>query len=76
MKWTAESDTLATVKRRQFLAQPAATAAAPFLQAAQTGTRPNLKITDIQVFPTSVGSRNLIFVKVLTDQGIYGIGEA
>ena len=70
MKWTAESDTLATVKRRQFLAQPAATAAA------QTGTRPNLKITDIQVFPTSVGSRNLIFVKVLTDQGIYGIGEA
>jgi len=62
------------VKRRSFLATPAA--AAPFLQAAQTGTRPNLKITDIQVFPTSVGNRNLIFVKVLTDQGIHGIGEA
>lgn len=28
------------------------------------------------MFPTSIGSRNLIFVKVLTDQGIYGIGEA
>ena len=62
------------MNRRHFLAQPAA--AAPFLQASQTGTRPNLKITAIQTFLTGVGNRNFVFVKVLTDQGIHGIGEA
>jgi galactonate dehydratase len=62
------------MNRRHFLAQPAT--AAPFLQASQTGTRPNLKITGIQTFLAGVGSRNFVFVKVLTDQGLHGIGEA
>ncbi|MCC6538262.1 MAG: galactonate dehydratase [Bryobacterales bacterium] len=66
------------MKRREFLASsPAATAGvAPFLQASQTGTRPALKITDIKTFLVGVGSRNLCFVKVMTDQGLHGIGEA
>lgn len=62
------------MKRREFLAQPGA---APFLQAAPApGNKPALKITDIRVFLAGVGSRNFVFVKVLTDQGIHGIGEA
>lgn len=66
------------MKRREFLASTpgAAVGAAPFLQATQTGTRPAIKITDIKTFLVGVGSRNLCFVKVLTDQGIHGIGEA
>src|SRR5215471_19080150 len=35
-----------------------------------------LKITDIQTFRVGVESRNLVYVKVLTDQGIHGWGEA
>ena len=62
------------MNRRRFLAQPAA--AAPFLQAAQTGTKPNLKITDIRTYLAGVGNRNFVFVKVLTDQGLDGVGEA
>ncbi|MBY0507414.1 MAG: galactonate dehydratase [Bryobacteraceae bacterium] len=62
--------------RRRFLAAPPFLQATPFFQAAQPGPRATLKITDIQSFPTNVGNRNLIFVKVLTDQGLYGIGEA
>jgi len=65
------------MNRRRFLAQPAAAAGTvPFLQASQTGTRPNLKITGIQTFLAGVGNRNFVFVKVQTDQGIHGIGEA
>ncbi len=36
----------------------------------------SLKITDIQSFLVGVESRNLCFVKILTDQGITGWGEA
>jgi galactonate dehydratase len=69
------------VKRREFLAQagvaPAVPlGAAPFLQAAQVGSRPAIKITDIKTYLVGVGNRNLVFVKVETDQGIHGIGEA
>ena len=66
------------MKRRDFLASSPAAAAgiAPFLQAAQTGTRPAIKITDIKTFLVGVGNRNLCFVKILTDQGIHGVGEA
>jgi galactonate dehydratase len=35
-----------------------------------------MKITDIKVFPTWVGSRNQLIVKVETDQGVAGWGEA
>jgi len=62
------------MKRRHFLAQ---STVAPLLQAApQAGGRPALKITDIKTFLVGAGGRNLVFVKVETDQGIHGIGEA
>jgi galactonate dehydratase len=35
-----------------------------------------LKITDIQSFLVDAGGRNLCFVKVMTDAGIFGFGEA
>ncbi len=63
------------MKRREFFASTAV-GAAPFLQAnAQVGTRPAIKITDIKTFLVGAG-RNYCFVKVFTDQGIHGIGEA
>lgn len=65
------------MNRRDFLSH---TTAAGLPLAAQTGPRytgkPALKITDIQSTLVGVGSRNLCFVKVLTDQGIHGFGEA
>jgi len=69
------------MKRRSFLytagALPAISLAAPLLQASsQVGTSPAIKITDIKTFLVGVESRNLVFVKVETDQGIHGIGEA
>src|SRR6266540_3654022 len=67
------------MKRREFLGKAGAVPvmAAPFLQATpQVGTRPAIKITDIKAFLVGVGGRNLVFVKVETDQGIHGIGEA
>jgi len=64
------------MKRREFLTTPAA-AAVPVLAApAQVGTRPAIKITDIKSFLVGAGGRNWVFVKVETDQGIHGIGEA
>src|SRR5439155_26869364 len=38
--------------------------------------RSSLKITTIETFPVDVDGRNLIFLKVNTDEGITGIGEA
>lgn len=47
---------------------------------AQRGPRytgkPALKITDIQPTLVNLGRRNHCFVKVLTDQGLHGFGEA
>src|SRR5438105_1232832 len=66
--------------RRDFLHTAAIGLQAQAAAAAQSGPRysgkPELKITDIQSFLVSVQSRNLCFVRVLTDQGIYGWGEA
>jgi len=66
------------MKRRDFFetAMAAQIGVAPLLQAAQVGTRPAIKITDIKTFLVGVGNRNLCFLKVETDQGIHGIGEA
>ncbi len=65
------------MKRRDFFQNTMAAAGAPLMQAAaQVGTRPAIKITDIKTFLVGVGGRNLCFVKVETDQGISGIGEA
>jgi galactonate dehydratase len=36
----------------------------------------HMKITDIKTFPTWVGNRNQLIVKVETDEGIYGWGES
>ena len=38
--------------------------------------RSDVKITDIKTFVVGVGSRNLVFVKVETNQGVHGVGEA
>src|ERR1700716_3188615 len=35
-----------------------------------------MKIVDVKTFPTWVGSRNQLIVKVETDAGVYGWGEA
>src|SRR5262245_9063949 len=71
--------------RRDFLETASAAsilgaAAQPLLAAAAQPLvapgRSDIKITDIKTFVVGVGSRNLVFVKVETDQGIHGIGEA
>lgn len=46
------------------------------LDGGKIGNTPAMKITDIKVFLVGAGGRNWLYVKVLTDQGIYGIGEA
>ena len=35
-----------------------------------------MKITDIKIFPVWYGPRNMLLVKVETDTGLYGWGEA
>ena len=70
------------MRRRHFLmtsglavgATGAATAAQPAGPAPAPG-RPEIRITDIKSFVVGLG-RNHVFVKVETDQGIHGIGEA
>src|SRR5262245_8340483 len=71
--------------RRDFLETASAAsilgaAAQPLLAAAAQPLvapgRSDIKITDIKTFLVGLGSRNLLFVKVETDQGIHGIGEA
>lgn len=64
------------MRRRDFFKKATAAAGAPMMQAAQLGSRPAIKITDIKTFLVGVGGRNFCFVKVETDQGIHGIGEA
>src|SRR4051794_28326692 len=67
---------------RRGLIQGAALTAVALGQApaaqAQAGERGRgaLRITDIKTFLVGVGRRNLLFVKVETDQGISGVGEA
>ena len=35
-----------------------------------------MKISEVKVYPTWVGTRNQLIVKVETDEGIYGWGES
>jgi len=35
-----------------------------------------MKISDIKVYPTWVGNRNQLLVKIETDEGVYGWGES
>lgn len=46
------------------------------LDGGRIGNTPAMKITDIKTFLVGAGGRNWVYVKVLTDQGVYGIGEA
>ncbi|MCP5110270.1 MAG: mandelate racemase/muconate lactonizing enzyme family protein, partial [bacterium] len=70
------------MKRRSFLGGAVAAPLMPM--AAQVGSQPSMKITDIKTFlvhttPVSdnqPSGRNWVLVKVETDQGIHGIGEA
>ena len=69
------------MKRRDFLVQGGAIGlplqAQAMSQASPRYTgKPELKITDIQSFLVDAGGRNLCFVKVMTDAGIFGFGEA
>lgn len=71
------------MKRRKFLMTTGILSTAlpvnavPLLQVPEkVGLRPAIKITDIKSYLVGVGGRNLLFVKVETDQGIHGIGEA
>ena len=48
----------------------------PTKDGGRVGDKPALKITDIKTFLVGAGGRNWLYVKVLTDQGIFGIGEA
>src|SRR5262245_21091401 len=46
------------------------------LDGGKIGNTPAMKITDIKTFLVGAGGRNWVYVKILTDQGIFGIGEA
>lgn len=46
------------------------------LNGGKIGNTGSMKITDIKTFLVGGGGRNWVYVKILTDQGIYGIGEA
>jgi galactonate dehydratase len=61
--------------RRDFLLASSAAPLAP-LAAEAAPARGGLKITDIKTFVVGLANRNLVFVKVETDQQIHGIGEA
>ena len=41
------------------------------LDGGKIGNTPAMKITDIKTFLVGAGGRNWVYVKVLTDQGIY-----
>jgi galactonate dehydratase len=46
------------------------------LNGGKIGNLAPMKIADIKTFLVGAGGRNWVYVKILTDQGIYGIGEA
>src|SRR5713226_6889313 len=64
---------MATVSRRRFLQTLSAGALAPF-HALAAPERGRVKITDIKVMMLQ-GPRTYTLIKILTDSGVYGIGE-
>lgn len=64
------------MKRRDFLVETGLVSLVPGLEQIGAPGSTGIKITDIKTYLVGVGSRNLLFVKVETDQGIHGIGEA
>ena len=63
------------MNRRTFLHLPAAAAAANCFEARAAAYKGQAKITDIQAMMLQ-GPRTYTLVKVSSDQGVYGIGEA
>jgi galactonate dehydratase len=63
------------MRRRHFLMTTGLAAASVAEAQPQPRARPEIRITDIKAFLVGIG-RNHVFVKVETDQGIHGIGEA
>lgn len=61
--------------RRQFLATLAAPVAVSVAQALQPARLLHLKIAGLKTFTVNVGSVNWVFCKVLTNQGLTGLGE-
>jgi galactonate dehydratase len=64
--------------RRSFLIGSAAVGCAKLLAGAEKAAdaKKRLKITQITIYRVSIGGRNPVLVKVLTDAGISGVGEA
>jgi galactonate dehydratase len=64
--------------RRSFLIGSAAVGCATLLAGAEKAAdaKKRLKITQIKIYRVSIGGRNPVLVKVLTDAGISGVGEA
>src|SRR4051794_2188311 len=46
------------------------------LDGGKIGNTPPMKIRDIKTYLVGAGGRNWLYVKILTDQDLYGIGEA
>ena len=70
------------MKRRDFFTSTASAGLSLQAAAAQQNApaprytgNPQLKITDVQAFIVNAG-RNYVYVKVTTDQGLHGWGEA
>jgi galactonate dehydratase len=64
------------MKRRDFLVTTGLASFAAGAALPAPGGRPDVKITDIKSFRVGLETRNLVFVKVETDQGVHGVGEA
>ena len=45
-------------------------------QSAPDGLERSVKIVDVETFPVGAGWKNWLFVRVLTDEGLHGVGEA
>src|SRR5271155_1264090 len=45
-------------------------------QSAPNGLERSVKIVDVETYPVGAGWKNWLFVRVLTDDGVYGVGEA
>src|SRR4026208_2225499 len=46
------------------------------LNGGKIGNTPAMKITDIRTYLVGAGGRNWVYVKILTEQGLAGIGGA
>jgi galactonate dehydratase len=48
----------------------------PRRRSAPNGLERSVKIVDVETFPVGAGWKNWLFVRVLTDEGVHGVGEA